>query len=123
MKLSHRIAIASLALAALIAPAFSSLPAAAQDAYDYGVPAYTTWQPGWDAYKFDRTHVMVGTVTGFSPYRLTIARRDGIVQTVDLKNGTIIYPTGATPTQGERAALLGYWSNGTFIVNRVILRG
>lgn len=65
---------------------------------------------------------MTGIVTGFSPYRLTIQRRNGITQTVDLKNGTVIYPTGATPTQGERAALLGYYSNGTFVVNRVILR-
>jgi hypothetical protein len=88
-----------------------------------GVPVYTTWQPAWDQYHYDKNHVMLGTVTGFSPYRLTIQRRNGVVQTVDLKNGTSIFPTGATPTQGERVALVGYWSNGTFIANRVVLRG
>lgn len=96
-----------------------AIPAQAQD---YGVPVYTTWQPAWDTNQFDRHHVMLGTVAAFSPYRLTVARRNGIVQTVDLKHGTIIYPTGATPTTGERVALVGYYSNGTFIANRVILR-
>ena len=121
MKLFVRISIASLALAALIGPASVSLPASAQ-VYPAGVPVYTTWQPGWDAYQYDRRHVMLGVVTGFSPYRLTIARRNGVVQTVDLHNGTIIFPTGATPTPGEHAALVGYYSNGTFIANRVVLR-
>ncbi|HXB84065.1 MAG TPA: hypothetical protein VNU22_12015 [Candidatus Acidoferrum sp.] len=96
----------------------STAPVAAQD---YGVPAYTTWQPGWDAHQYDKHHVMLGTVASFAPYRLTVARRNGNVQTVDLKNGTVIYPTGATPTTGERVALVGYYSNGTFIANRVIL--
>ena len=86
-------------------------------------PAYVAWQPEWDRYVYDTNHVMLGTVTGFSPYRLTLMRRDGVVETIDLKNGTIIRPTGATPTQGERVALVGYYSNGTFIANRVILRG
>ncbi len=86
------------------------------------VTVYTTWQPEWDAYKYDKAHVMLGEVANFTPYRLTIQRRNGVQQTVDLKNGTLIYPTGATPTQGERAALVGYYSNGTFIANRVILR-
>jgi hypothetical protein len=119
MTLLKRIIVASLALAALVAPASISIPAFAQ-ANPY--PAYTTWQPDWDAYKYDRHHVMLGVVTSFTPYRLTVARRNGIVQTVDLKNGTVIYPTGATPSPGERVALVGYYSNGTFIANRVILR-
>ena len=49
-------------------------------------------------------------------------RHNGIVQTVDLKNGTRIFPTGATPAPGERVALVGYYSNGVFVANRVILR-
>ena len=36
-------------------------------------------------------------------------------------HGTVIFPTGATPTMGERVALVGYYSSGTFIANRVIL--
>lgn len=100
----------------------TAIPAAAQ--YDqYGPPpGYTTWQPGWDQYNYDRHHVMLGEVASFAPYRLTVMRRNGEVQTVDLKHGTEIYPTGATPSAGERVALVGYYSNGTFIANRVILR-
>jgi hypothetical protein len=102
--------------------ATTAIPAAAQ--YDqYGqVPPYTTWQPGWDQYHYDRHHVILGRVADFTPYRLTVAQHDGNVQTVDLKHGTVIYPTGATPTQGERVALVGYYSNGTFIANRVVIR-
>jgi hypothetical protein len=105
----------------LLGSAVGSLPALAQ--YDqYGPPpAYATWQPGWDQYHYDRYHVILGTVQGFSPYRLTLLRRNGNVQTIDLKNGTIILPTGATPTQGERVAIVGYYSNGTFIANRLII--
>jgi hypothetical protein len=121
MNITTRTAIASLALAALIAP-LSSAAIAQTDPDQTTVTVYTTWQPDWDANKFDKQHVMLGEVANFTPYRLTIARRDGQQQTVDLKNGTLIYPTGATPTQGERAALVGYYSNGTFIANRVILR-
>jgi hypothetical protein len=65
---------------------------------------------------------MLGHVSAFAPYRLPVVRRNGDVQTVDLKHGTVIYPTGATPTPGERVALVGYFSNGTFIANRAILR-
>ena len=126
MKLITRTFIGSAALAALIGMGLAGGPASAQN-YPYGeepqyVPPYTTWQPDWDQNRYDRHHVMLGIVTGFSPYRLTIQRRNGVVQTIDLKNGTVIYPTGATPQQGERAALLGYYSNGTFIANRVVLR-
>ncbi|MGA8535702.1 MAG: hypothetical protein WB615_16460 [Candidatus Tumulicola sp.] len=122
MKTLTRIIVASLALAALVAPASLSIPASAQAYPAYGYPTYTTWQPGWDADRYDRQHVMLGVVTGFSPYRLTVQRRNGVVQTVDLKNGTIIYPTGATPSPGERVALVGRYSYGTFVAKRVILR-
>ena len=122
MRLLQRTLITAAALAALIGGGFTGGHAAAQGYPPNYVPPYTSWQPGWDNYQFDRQHVMVGIVTGFSPYRLTIQRRSGVVQTIDLKNGTLIYPTGATPTQGERAALVGYYSNGTFIANRVVLR-
>jgi hypothetical protein len=109
----------SLTAAVLMFGGASIAPAVAQD---YGVPTYTTWQADWDGYHFDRHHVMLGTVAAFAPYRLTIARHNGVVQTVDLKNGTIIYPTGATPSTGQRVAIVGYYSNGTFVANRVILR-
>jgi hypothetical protein len=86
------------------------------------VPPYTTWQPGWNDWRYDRSHVMLGTVAGFTPYRLTIAHRDGSTQTIDLKPGTAIFPTGQTPSEGEHVAIVGYWSRGTFIADRLILR-
>ena len=115
-------AMTSMAAAMLIGGALSTLPASAQ--YDqYGPsPPYTTWQPGWDQYQYDRHHVILGRVTDFHPYRLAIMRRNGNEQMVDLKHGTEIFPTGATPTPGERVAIVGYYSNGTFIANRVIIR-
>ena len=122
MKLTTRTAIASLALAALIAPLSSAAIAQSEPAQET-VTVYTSvCSPDWDANKFDTKHVVLGEVANFTPYRLTIARHDGQQQTVDLKNGTLIFPTGATPTQGEKAALVGYYSNGTFIANRVVLK-
>lgn len=85
-----------------------------------GAPASA--QTMWQRFDSDRGHVMLGTVTGFSPYRLTLRRRNADVITVDLKNGTVIRPIGATPTTGDRVELFGYYSNGTFIANRVLLR-
>lgn len=118
MKLFARLTIASLALASMLGTAVV-LPASAQ-VYPY--PNYSTWQPGWNTYQYDRKHVMLGVVLGFSPYRLTVRRHNGVIQTVDLRNGTVIYPTGATPSPGEHVALVGHYSNGTFVVGRVIIR-
>ncbi len=87
-----------------------------------GVPAYRTWQAAWDRYEFDRHHVILGTVVKFEPFRLQVARRNGNVQLIDLKHGTVILPTGTTPMLDERVAIVGYYSNGTFIANRVIVR-
>lgn len=120
--------LAGAALAAVLGMGFgigsSTIPAAAQyyPDQDDAIPPYTTWQPEWSQYRFDRRHVMVGVVVGFSPYRLTIQRRNGMQQTVDLRNGTIIYPTGATPQPGEMVSMVGRYSNGTFVVSRLILR-
>src|SRR5690242_2299765 len=117
------------AAALMLGGAVAPLPTSAQDygygSYGYGPygePLYNTWQPEWNQDRYDRRHVMLGTVADFRPYRLTIMRRNGVVQTVDLKNGTVIRPTGATPAPGEHVAIVGYYSNGTFIANRVILR-
>lgn len=116
------------ALSALVvcgAAATSVAPAAAQEVIvigPHGVPVYATWQPEWDRYHWDRHHVILGTVAGFQPYRLQIARRDGYVSAIDLKNGTVILPTGATPTVNQHVAAIGYYSRGTFIANRVLLR-
>jgi hypothetical protein len=108
--------------------AAASTVAVAQDDNGYGRfdPTYNTynhWMPTWDNGNYDRHHVLIGTVADFKPYRLLLAQRQGGDTTqVDLKNGTVIRPEGTTLTSGMRVAVMGYWSKGTFIANRVILR-
>jgi len=125
MKRSSALVFFLFALAASLTTA--AVPASAQTVVTVqvdanGVPAYDRWQTEWDRYHFDRRHVILGSVTNFAPYRLQIVRRNGDVQNVDLKNGTVILPTGATPTQGEHVAIIGYYSKGTFIVSRLLIR-
>jgi len=117
------------ALALLVAVGIASAAAAAPARADevtvvvgpHAVPMYNAWQPGWDRHEFDRHHVILGTVAGFQPFRLEVARRDGAIQQIDLKDGTVILPTGATPMRNERVAVIGYYSRGTFIANRVLI--
>jgi hypothetical protein len=99
--------------------------AAAQETAPYTQPgpAAWRWQTAWDRGNYDRNHVVVGTVGSFQPYRLTLLNQQGDSMTIDLKNGTVIRPTGMTPSAGQRVAVFGYWSNGTFIANRVVLHG
>lgn len=114
-------------------PCAPSMPSTTASAPAYGPstwggfdPEYNsvdTWQSAWESGAYDRNHVMLGTVGKFAKDRLTIANAAGDTTTVDLKEGTVIRPTGATPTAGQNVAVFGYWSNGTFIANRVILRG
>ena len=115
----------SLALAAAaLGLAFASVPAGAQQmGGGYGnYPQYNSWQPGWNHGQYDRHHIIIGRVVSFSPYRLTVQRANGNRQTVDLKGGTVIRPIGSTPRPGDRVAMIGYYSNGTFIVRRLVLR-
>ena len=89
-------------------------------------PTYNSvdaWQSTWDTGAYDRYHELLGTVGKFTANRLTITSVQGDTMIVDLKEGTVIRPTGSTPTAGQRVAIFGYWSNGTFIANRVILHG
>ena len=118
--------VSSLALSALVLGASAlAAPASAQQMDNeggwQGYHSYNSWQPGWNHGQYDRHHVILGTVVKFSAYRVTVQRDNGNVQTVDLKGGTVIRPTGATPSAGDRVAMVGYWSNGTFIVNRLVL--
>jgi hypothetical protein len=96
---------------------------AAWNTFDPTYNDVTAWNNAWDTGAYDRNHVMLGTVDKYAPARLTVANSFGDKVTVDLKEGTVIRPTGATPAAGQRVAVFGYWSNGTFIANRVILRG
>ena len=110
------VVVASVALGAL------PLVTSAQPFSDPSAPTYTKWQAKWDLRAFHDRHVIVGEVIDFRPYRVELRRSNGETQHVDLKHGTRIAPLGATPTPGERVALVGYYSQGTFIVNRLIIR-
>ncbi len=119
MKRKVYTALATLAL--LLGLSVTFAPSAFAQQYGYA-RVYTTWQPGWDRYEYDRRHVILGSVVHFRPYRVTVERPDGNVQTIDLKNGTVIHPIGATPHRGDRIAIYGYYSNGTFVANGLVLR-
>jgi hypothetical protein len=93
--------------------AASALPARA-DADD-GPPPYLL--------RAERNgHVLVGTVASFAPYRLLLARGPNRTTQVDLHDGTVIEPTGTSLTPGMHVLVRGYWSKGTFIANRIVLR-
>ena len=93
------------------------------NSFDTAYDSIDAWQPGWDTGMYDRNHMLLGTVGSFAPFRLTLTNTQGDTMTVDLKQGTIIRPNGLTPSSGQRVAVFGYWSNGTFIANRVVLHG
>jgi hypothetical protein len=107
------------------APGVPAMPAgpSAWNSFDPAYNDVSAWNNTWDSGAYDRNHVMLGTVDKYAPARLTVSNSFGDKVTVDLKEGTVIRPTGATPQAGQRVAVFGYWSNGTFIANRVILRG
>ncbi len=95
-------------------------------AYNTFDPEYNSvnaWEPTWDTGAYDRNHMILGTVGSFAPFRLTLTSSQGDTMTIDLKQGTVIRPNGLTPSSGQRVAVFGYWSNGTFIANRVVLHG
>lgn len=100
-------------------------PAADSNGFDPQYDGVTTWNQSWDAGRYDRHHVLVGTVADFKPYRLLLQPRNpqGPQTMVDLKNGTVIRPEGTSLVPGMRVAVFGYWSKGTFIANHVVLRG
>jgi hypothetical protein len=109
----HRVLLA-LALGTLSFGA-AALPASAQV---YGPP------PPWAAPYYDATrHVLAGVIRYAAPYRITLqVGPGGRTLPIDLKNGTIIRPTGTTLTPGMNVLVHGYWSHGTFIANRVRVR-
>lgn len=105
-------------------------PMQAPGATGYGTfdPQYDTvnaWNAAWDTGTYDHHHVLLGVIADSKPYRLLLspADPDSHATMVDLKNGTTIRPEGATLVPGMNVAVLGYWSKGTFIANRIILRG
>jgi hypothetical protein len=109
-----RSALALAIAAGTLSFAAATLPAGAQMT-TYG-PA-----PTWAAPYYDTTsHVLTGTIVAAAPYRITVRvgeRRRGLP--IDLKNGTVINPVGTRLAPGQSVRIRGYWSQGTFIANRV----
>jgi hypothetical protein len=93
------------------------------NSFDRAYDSIDSWQSTWDTGSYDRNHMLLGTVGSFQAYRLTLTNSTGDSMTIDLKPGTVIRPNGLTPSSGQRVAVFGYWSNGTFIANRVVLHG
>ena len=118
-------ATAAIGAAQVANPCAPAMPPTASNwsSFDPTYNSVDVWQSTWDTGAYDRNHELLGTVGKFTPNRLTIISVQGDTMTVDLKEGTVIRPTGTKPTAGRRVAVFGYWSNGTFIANRVILRG
>jgi len=116
------------ALVTSAAPAFAQTqPAppdtvAPQNSEPLTTPLPDVWNSAWDSDGYDRLHYVIGTVASFSPYRLLVARGAGVTTEIDLKKGTVIRPMGLTLSPGERVAVVGYWSKGTFIADRIVLR-
>ena len=91
-------------LAATVAPA-----AAQAYPYSYSYPSARAPQG---------SHDLRGVVAGFGGYSMTLNIRRGSVP-VQLHRGTIIEPIGTTLQPGMRVNVHGYWSNGTFVANRI----
>ena len=96
-----------------------------ENTFDPQYNSVTTWNPTWDTGTYDHRHVLIGTVADSKPYRILLAPSDPTSHStmVDLKDGTIIRPEGTSLVAGMHVAMFGYWSKGTFIANRVVLRG
>lgn len=59
-----------------------------------------------------------GTVSSFSPFNLYLQNGTH----VELHQGTVINPTGATPQPGQRAQIIGHWNaDGTFAADQINL--
>jgi Ni/Co efflux regulator RcnB len=59
-----------------------------------------------------------GTVSSFSPFNLYLQNGTH----VELHQGTVINPNGATPQPGQRVQVFGHWNNdGTFAADQINL--
>jgi hypothetical protein len=68
----------------------------------------------------NRTGQLNGIVSSFSPYNLYLSNGTH----VQLHNGTVINPTGANLTQGQRVRVIGTWNNDrTFNANEIDVVG
>ncbi len=68
-----------------------------------------------------RAHELRGVVTSFYRFEMSVGSRGENVP-VQLHQGTVIEPLGASLQPGTRVTIRGYWNNGVFFANRIIIR-
>jgi len=69
---------------------------------------------------WESAHQLHGVVGSFGGFDMTL-RVEGEPLPVRLHQGTIINPTGLTIKPGMRVRVFGYWANGRFQANRIVL--
>jgi len=103
-------------LAALVASVGAVATTAAPAAAQYLAPPYAYGAYGAPA------NALIGTVTYFYQFNMTVQGPNGAVVPVQLHQGTIINPRGSTIVPGMQVTVRGYWSNGQFFANRIRIR-
>jgi hypothetical protein len=87
----------------------TAAPAAAQ----YLPPAYYYYGP--------RQAQVIGVITSFYQFNLTLHARSGAFVPIQLHQGTVLVPLGVTLLPGMPVIVHGYWWNGVFYANRIRL--
>jgi hypothetical protein len=69
-----------------------------------------------------RGHELRGVVTSFYRFEMSVNSPRGENVPVQLHQGTVIAPVGASLQPGMRVVIHGYWNNGVFFANRIVVR-
>jgi hypothetical protein len=67
-------------------------------------------------------HELRGVVTSFYRFEMSVSSPRGQNIPVQLHQGTVIAPEGASLQPGMRVVIHGYWNNGVFFANRIVVR-
>jgi hypothetical protein len=67
-------------------------------------------------------HELRGVVTSFYRFEMSVSSPRGQNVPVQLHQGTVIAPVGASLQPGMRVVIHGYWNNGVFFANRIVVR-
>jgi hypothetical protein len=70
--------------------------------------------------RYANPHDVQGVVTGFDRFNMTL-RVNGREFPVLLHQGTTIKPTGTTIAPSMVVNIAGFWQNGTFYANRIVV--
>jgi len=84
-------------------------------------PASAQYLPPGYFYRV-QPNTIGGAVSYFYAFNMTVVGPNGSNIPVQLHQGTIIAPLGATIVPGMRVIVRGYWSNGVFFANRIRIR-